>query len=178
LQGRTMGVLGLGRIGKVIASRAEAFGVKILYHGRSAQEGVAYPYYATLKEMAHACDVLMVVAPASAQTKHLVNAEILQALGSDGILINVARGALVDEAALITALQQGMILSAGLDVYEDEPNVPEALRALPQVVLLPHVGSGSIRTRKAMGQLVIDNLIHFANGQGPLTPVPETPWAR
>lgn len=176
LRGRTMGIFGLGRIGKAIARRAEAFGVKVSYTGRNPQKDVTYPYFASLKGLAEACDILMVVAPATAETKHAVNADVLSALGPDGILINIARGSLVDEAALIEALREKKILSAGLDVFENEPNVPQALIDMDHIVLLPHVGSASHVTRQAMGQLVCDNLKSFAEGKGPLTPVPETPF--
>ena len=176
LRGRTMGIIGLGRIGKAIAKRAEAFGLDIAYHGRTQQAGVTYRYYSTLKGLAEAVDILMVITPGGAATKNLVNAEILEALGSNGILINVARGSVVDEDALITALQQGKILSAGLDVFADEPRVPQALLDMDHIVLLPHVGSASQHTRNAMGQLVVDNLRAWAKGKTPLTPVPETPF--
>ena len=176
LRGRTMGILALGRIGKAIASRAEAFGVKIVYHGRSQQPDVHYPYFADLTEMARSVDILMSMAPGGAETKHLINAKVLQALGPDGILISVGRGSVVDEKALVAALNAGTILSAGLDVFEDEPRVPADLIAVPHVVLLPHVGSASQHTRRLMGQLVVDNLTAWFSGKGPLTPVPETPW--
>lgn len=176
LQGRTMGILGLGRIGKSIARRAEAFGIKIVYHGRNPQPDVSYLYFPTLVGMAKACDILMVITPGGAGTRNLVNGEVLEALGPNGVLINVARGSVVDEPALIAALQNGTILAAGLDVFADEPRVPAELIAMDNVVLLPHVGSGSHHTRNAMGQLVVDNLVHFASGKGPLTPVTETPW--
>jgi len=178
LRGRTMGILGLGRIGKAIAQRVEAFGVKIIYTGRKAQADVAFPFYPSLIEMARACDILMVIAPATPETKHIVNAEILAALGPEGILINVARGSLVDEEALIAALKNKVILSAGLDVFANEPRVPQELIGMENIVLLPHVGSASLHTRMAMGQLVVDNLASFAAGKGPLTPVAETPWPR
>ncbi|MCL4156968.1 UNVERIFIED_CONTAM: hypothetical protein GTU68_043466 [Idotea baltica] len=173
LQGRTLGIFGLGRIGKAIAKRAEAFGLTIHYHGRSRQDGVAYPYHATLKDMAAACDTLMVVAPGGAATKHAVNAEVLDALGPEGILINIGRGTVVDEQALIAALEKGTIHGAGLDVFEDEPNVPEKLMQLPRVTLLPHVGSASQATRNAMGQLVVDNLKSWFDTGKAVTPVPE-----
>ncbi len=176
LRGRTLGILGLGRIGKAIAIRAEAFGLRVVYHGRSAQPGVAYLYYPTLAGMAKACDILLVITPGGSGTKNIVNAEILAALGADGILINVARGSVVDEAALIDALQRKVIRSAGLDVFANEPQVPQALIDMDHIVLLPHVGSASHDARNAMGQLVVDNLLHFANGRAPLTPVAETPW--
>jgi lactate dehydrogenase-like 2-hydroxyacid dehydrogenase len=169
--GKTMGILGYGRIGKAIAKRAEAFGMHIVYHGRKPQPGVAHKYYASLTEMARDCDVLMVICPGGAATQHMVNAEVLKALGPKGTLINVARGSVVDEPALIKALADGSLGAAGLDVFEDEPRVPEALYAMDQVVLQPHVGSATHETRKAMGDLTVDNLrAHFA-GKPVLTPV-------
>lgn len=178
LRGRTMGILGLGRIGKAIARRAEAFGLNVLYHGRRKQADVAYPYYADLTEMARACDILVAIAPGGAETKHIVDAQVLAALGPQGIFVNVARGSVVDEAALIEALRNKTILTAALDVFTDEPRVPQALIDMEHVVLAPHVGSASHHTRDAMGQLVVDNLLSYAAGKGPLTPVPETPWPR
>ena len=176
LRGRTMGILGLGRIGKAIARRAEAFGLSIVYHGRSPQPDVPHPYHPTLEGMAEACDILMVAAPGGPDTRHVVNAKILNALGPDGVLVNISRGSLVDEHALIEALRSGRILAAGLDVYDNEPMVPPALIALDNVVLLPHVGSASVKTRHAMAQCVVDNLVAWAAGRPPLTPAPETPW--
>jgi len=178
LRNRTVGILGLGRIGKAIAKRCEAFGLKIAYHGRSRQSDVAYPYHDTLAGLAEAVDVLVVIAPGGADTRNIVNADVLKALGPEGILINVARGSVVDEDALIEALKTGTILSAGLDVFAFEPKVPAELVAMDHVVLLPHVGSASVHTRNAMAQLVVDNLISWFSGKGPLTPVPETPWPR
>jgi lactate dehydrogenase-like 2-hydroxyacid dehydrogenase len=176
LQGRKLGILGLGRIGKAIAKRAEAFGLTIFYHNRRPVPEVSYNYCTSLAELAFACDILLLIAPGTAETRHIINADILKALGPEGILINVARGSLVDEKALIDALRQKTILSAGLDVYENEPAPNPDLIALPNTVLLPHVGSASIRTREAMGRLVVDNLKSFIAGNGPLTPVPETRW--
>ena len=173
LRERKVGILGLGRIGKAIAKRLDASDVTVEYHGRKPQPDVSYRYHATLLGMAKECDVLMVVASGGAETHHLVNAEVLKALGPDGILVNVGRGTVVDEAALIEALQNKTILSAGLDVFENEPKVPPALIAMDHVVLLPHVGSASVYTRKAMAQLVVDNLAAWFEGRGPLTPVPE-----
>ncbi|MDX7951590.1 2-hydroxyacid dehydrogenase [Lichenihabitans sp. Uapishka_5] len=178
LRGRTVGILGLGRIGKAIATRAEAFGMAVVYHGRRPQPGVPYGYFPTVKALAAASDILVVIAPGGPETRHLVDADVLQALGPQGILINVARGTLVDEAALIDALAKGHILSAGLDVFEHEPAVPQALLDMDHVVLLPHVGSASTHTRNAMGQLVVDNILSWAAGRGPLTPVAETPWTQ
>ncbi len=174
LRGRTMGVLGLGRIGKAIAKRAEAFGLKVVYHGRSAQPGLPFIYYPTLEGMAKACDILMIAAPGGASTRNLVDAKILAALGPDGVLVNVARGSLVDEAALAAGLAAGVIRAAGLDVFENEPHVPEALLKLDNVALLPHVGSASHATRDAMADLVVNNLFSWIDGKGPLTPVPES----
>ena len=178
LHGRVMGIVGLGRIGKAIARRAEAFGLSIAYHGRHKQDGVAYPYYPTPLALAEACDILMVAAPGGPETRHVVDARVLAALGPDGVLVNIARGSLVDEAALIAALSDGVILAAGLDVYEREPSVPAGLIALDNAVLLPHVGSATRHTRMAMANLVVDNLLSWIDGKGPLTPTPETPWRR
>jgi lactate dehydrogenase-like 2-hydroxyacid dehydrogenase len=176
LRERKVGIVGLGRIGKAIAKRLSGFDVSIAYHGRTQQDDVAYPYYPTVTGLAEACNVLIVITPGGASTKHLINAEVLKALGSNGVLINVARGTVVDEQALIEALKSGTILSAGLDVYEDEPRVPQELVDLEHVVLLPHIASASVHTRNAMGKLVADNLISWFDDKGPLTPVAETPW--
>ena len=173
LRGRKVGILGLGRIGKAIAKRLEACDLQIEYHGRKPQPEVTYRYHPTLLGLAQSCDVLMVVASGGAETKHIVNKEVLEALGPDGIVINVGRGTVIDEAALIAALRDKKILSAGLDVFEDEPRVPAELIAMEHVVLLPHVGSASVHTRSAMGQLVVDNLVSWFGGQGAVTPVPE-----
>jgi lactate dehydrogenase-like 2-hydroxyacid dehydrogenase len=169
--GKTMGILGYGRIGKAIAKRAESFGMRIVYHGRKPQAGVAHKYYASLSEMARDCDVLLVICPGGAATYHIVNAEVLQALGPEGTLINVARGSVVDEQALVKALADGSLGAAGLDVFESEPKVPEALFGMDQVVLQPHVGSATHETRKAMGDLTVDNLRAHFSGKRVLTPV-------
>jgi lactate dehydrogenase-like 2-hydroxyacid dehydrogenase len=176
LSGRTVGILGLGRIGKAIATRITAFGLDVVYHGRHAQADVPYRYYSSLVDMAKAVDILIVVAPGGPGTRHIINADVLEALGPDGVLINVARGTLVDEKALIEALRNKTILAAGLDVFEKEPSVPQELIALENAVLLPHVGSASIKTRQAMAECVVSNLFAWADGEPPLTPVPETPW--
>ncbi len=176
LRGRTVGIVGLGRIGKAIATRVSAFGLAVVYHGRNPQTDVAYRYFPSLVDMAKASDILIVVAPGGAATRHLINAEVLEALGPDGVLVNISRGSLIDEKALIEALRTGKILAAGLDVYENEPSVPEELIALDNAVLLPHVGSASVKIRQAMAQCVVDNLFAWADGKPPLTPVPETPW--
>jgi lactate dehydrogenase-like 2-hydroxyacid dehydrogenase len=176
LRERKVGIVGLGRIGKAIAKRLSGFDVSIAYHGRTQQDDVAYSYYPTVTGLAEASDVLIVITPGGASTRHLIDAEVLKALGPNGVLINVARGTVVDEQALIDALKSGTILSAGLDVYEDEPRVPQELIDLEHVVLLPHIASASVHTRNAMGKLVADNLISWFDGKGPLTPVAETPW--
>jgi lactate dehydrogenase-like 2-hydroxyacid dehydrogenase len=176
LRDRTVGIVGMGRIGKAIARRIESFGVPIVYHSRKAAAGVSYKHYPNLVAMARDVDVLVVIVPGGAGTKNMINAEVLKALGPNGVLINVARGSVVDEPALIEALKSKTILSAGLDVFAEEPRVPQALIEMDHVVLLPHVGSASHHTRRAMGQLLFDNLASWAKGAGPLTPVLETPW--
>lgn len=177
LRGRRVGILGLGRIGRAIARRLEGFDVQIEYYGRSLQTGVPYAYHETPVSLAQAVHVLIVVAPGGAETKGLVNADVLTALGPEGILVNVARGSVVNEAALIDALKNRSILGAGLDVFENEPHVPADLAALDNTVLLPHVGSASEHTRTAMAQLVVDNVLSWFEGRGPITPVAETPWS-
>ncbi|WP_259466908.1 2-hydroxyacid dehydrogenase [Sphingomonas sp. PP-CE-3A-406] len=178
LRGRRIGILGLGAIGKAVARRLEAFGVAVAYHGRSRQSDIGYDYHATPVALAAACDVLIAIVPGGQGTQHLVDAAVLAALGPDGIFINVARGSVVDQDALIAALQDGTILAAGLDVYADEPNVPDSLRALPNTVLLPHIGSASQHTREAMGKLVVDNIRAWFDTGKALTPVSETPNPR
>jgi len=173
LRGRKVGILGLGRIGKAIAKRVVACGLEVEYHGRKPQPDVPYPYHPTLVGLAKSCNVLIVAASGGAETKHVVNLEVLEALGPDGIVVNIGRGSVIDEQALIQALREKKILSAGLDVFEHEPRVPPELIAMEQVVLLPHVGSASVHTRDAMGQLVVDNLVSWFAGQGAITPVPE-----
>jgi len=171
LRNRTLGMVGFGRIGKTIARRAAAFDLKIVYHTRTLQSGQSYLHYQRLVEMARDVDILMVIVPGGAATRHLFNAQVLEALGPSGYLINVARGSVVDEAALIKALEQGKIAGAGLDVFENEPKVPEALIKMDNVVLQPHVGSATHHTRNAMAQLVVDNLKAWLEGKPPLTPV-------
>jgi len=175
LRDRSAGILGMGRIGKAIARRLEAMHVPVVYHTRRPVADVAYKHYPNLVEMARAVDLIIVITPGGAATKNLVNAEVLEALGPNGILINVARGSVVDEAALIKALKDKKILSAGLDVFAQEPKVPQELIDMDNVVLLPHGGSASVATRRAMDTLVADNIISWFSGKGPLTPVAETP---
>lgn len=175
LRGKRVGIAGLGRIGRAVATRVAAFGLDIAYFGRTRQQDVPYAYYADVVELARAVDILIVVTPGGDTTRNLVNAEVLDALGATGVLINVARGSVVDETALIAALASGRLGAAGLDVFVNEPHVPAELMGMDQVVLLPHIGSGSIDTREAMAGLVVDNLLSWIGGHGPLTPVPETP---
>ncbi|MDT6939241.1 2-hydroxyacid dehydrogenase [Brucella pseudogrignonensis] len=174
LRGRKVGIFGLGRIGKAVAHRIEAFGLPISYHNRRKADDVSYTYYPSLLELAKAVDTLILVAPGGAETEKAVNAEVLSALGSEGVLINIGRGSVVDEAALAEALKNGTIAAAGLDVFANEPNVPQALLDAPNTVLLPHIGSASEQTRQGMADLVIDNLISWFDKGEALTPVPET----
>ncbi|CDX26766.1 NAD-binding D-isomer specific 2-hydroxyacid dehydrogenase protein [Mesorhizobium sp. ORS 3324] len=174
LRGRRIGIFGMGRIGLAVAHRLEAFGLPIAYHNRRKVEGLSYEYHATLKGLAEAVDTLICIAPGGAATEKAVNAEILSALGSNGVFVNIGRGSTVDEAALAAALSNGTIAAAGLDVFADEPNVPKALLEAPNTSLLPHVGSASDHTRRAMADLCVDNLISWFGERRPLTPVPET----
>lgn len=168
---KKMGIAGLGRIGKTIAKRAQGFDMEIAYYGRSKQADVPFKYFADIADMAAWCDVLVVITPGGAATRNMIDARVLKALGPKGYLVNISRGSVVDEPALIEALKTGAIAGAGLDVFADEPRVPEALLALDNVALAPHVGSATNETRDAMGNLVVDNLVAVKNGQKPLTPV-------
>lgn len=169
---QTVGILGLGRIGQAIADKLAPFNAKILYHSRSEKD-VPYTFCPDLVTMARDSDVLICITPGGPETEKLVNEEVINALGPQGTLINVSRGSVVDEKAMIAALQDGRLGWAGLDVFENEPNMPEALRAMPNVVLTPHIGSATIETRAAMGQLTVDNLLQFLNDGTVQTPVPE-----
>jgi lactate dehydrogenase-like 2-hydroxyacid dehydrogenase len=161
-RGRCLGIVGLGRIGLALAKRAEAFGMTIAYHNRSERVDVPYPYFASAGALAAACDVMALTCPGSEATRNLIDSEVLAALGSTGYLINIARGSVVDEAALVRALLDHTIAGAGLDVFAAEPHVPAALFALENVVLQPHQASATVETRTAMGNLTIDNLLaHF-----------------
>lgn len=143
VSGRTLGLFGMGNIGRAVARRAEAFGMPVLYTSRSSQADLPYQFVSDLRELAARADCLVVAAPAVAETHHAINREVLEALGPQGVLVNIARGSLVDEAALIACLSDGRLGAAGLDVFADEPRVPEALRALPNVVLSPHNGANT-----------------------------------
>ncbi len=176
MRDRTVGMVGMGAIGQAIARRLDAMKVPVVYHSRRPAAGVAYKHYPKLLDMARDVDILVVMTPGGPETRNLINADVLKALGPEGILINMARGSVVDEPALIQALKDKTIMSAGLDVFVREPQVPAELIAMENVVLFPHLGSGSVYTRTQMDQLVVDNLVAWAAGKGPLTPVPETPW--
>jgi lactate dehydrogenase-like 2-hydroxyacid dehydrogenase len=170
--GRRLGIVGLGRIGTEIANRAAAFKMSIAWHGPRPKPGAAWPYQAKLVDLAAASDFLVVACPGGAATANIVNAEVLAALGPDGWLVNIARGSVVDEAALLAALRDRKIAGAGLDVFATEPKVPADFFGLDNVVLLPHIGSATHETRRAMGQLVLDNLAAQVEGRPLLTPVP------
>ncbi|MCO6391870.1 2-hydroxyacid dehydrogenase [Aliihoeflea aestuarii] len=174
LRGRRVGIFGMGRIGLAIAKRIEAFGLPVSYHNRRPVEGVSYAYFDSLVELAANVDTLISVAPSTPQTQKIVDAEILKALGPTGVFVNIGRGNTVDEDALAAALHDGTIQAAGLDVFYDEPNVPQALIDAPNASLLPHVGSATIHTREAMADLVVDNLIAWFSRGEALTPVAET----
>lgn len=173
VSGARLGIVGLGRIGQAIARRAQAFGMSIAYTARGAKAELAFDFHPSVRALAAQVDFLVVITPGGAGTRHLIDAEVLKALGPKGFLINVARGSVVDEAALVEALQRGVIAGAGLDVFEREPHVPDALKAMDNVVLTPHMASATQETRQAMADLAAGNLrAHFA-GRPLLSPVPE-----
>lgn len=174
LRGRTIGIFGLGRIGQAIARRLEAFGVSIAYHNRRPIEGSPYQYHPSLISLAETVDTLIIVVPGGEGTRDAVNADVLKALGANGVLINIGRGSTVDEDAVAEALHGGVIAAAGLDVFKNEPHVPQRLLDAPNCVLLPHLGSASEHTRIAMANLCVDNLASWFSGKGAITPVPET----
>jgi hydroxypyruvate reductase len=171
--GKKLGILGLGRIGRAIAKRAEGFGMEILYTDRAKMD-TPYRFLPDLVSLAKECDFLMVASSAGPDARHMVNAQVLDALGPDGILINIARGSVVDEKALVTALEGGKLGGAGLDVFENEPAVPDVLFGRDDVVLLPHIASSTRETRGEMGRLVIKNLEAWFSGKPLVTPTPET----
>ncbi|MBD9655048.1 2-hydroxyacid dehydrogenase [Pseudomonas sp. PDM12] len=171
VSGKKLGIVGFGRIGKEIAKRAAGFDMDIRYHNRRPDPSADYGYEADLKALASWADFLVLACPGGASTHHLIDAEVLAALGAEGILVNISRGSVVDEPALVAALQAGTLGGAGLDVFEDEPRVPEALFAMPSVVLLPHVGSATEETRLAMENLVFDNLDAFIERGELITPL-------
>ena len=176
MSGARLGIVGMGRIGQAIAQRALAFNMAVAYTARSAKPALPWAYWPTAAALAAQSDFLVLITPGGAGTRKLIDAEVLAALGQGrgaGILVNVARGSVVDETALIAALEQGVIAGAGLDVFENEPQVPERLKAMPQVVLTPHIGSATGQTRQAMADLAYDNLQRGVAGLGLRTPVPE-----
>ena len=170
---RKVGILGLGRIGQAIADKLEAFNADIHYHTRNKKE-VLYTYHASLKDMAEVVDVLICITPGGPSTNQIVNAEVIDALGPEGRLINVSRGSVVDETAMVAALKEGRLGYAALDVFHGEPRIPDALKTMSNVILLPHVGSATHETRAAMGALVVDNLLEQIKSGQVITSVPET----
>ncbi|MEO0496451.1 MAG: 2-hydroxyacid dehydrogenase [Pseudomonadota bacterium] len=173
IEGSTVGILGFGRIGEALARKLEVFGITIVYHQRNEKAGSGYRYYDDLVAMAADVDTLVSIVPGGAATRRIVNREVMEALGPDGTFINIGRGTVVDEPEMVAALQDGRLGAAGLDVFEDEPHVPMGLRNLENVVLMPHMGSATVETRRAMGDLTVENLrLFFADGSV-VTPVPE-----
>ena len=171
LSGKKIGILGMGRIGQAIARRAEAFRLHVSYHGPREKPGLVYPYYSKLEELAGDSDFLVVSCPGGEATRKLVSRNVMEALGPEGILVNIARGTVIDESAMVELLQSGKLGAAGLDVFENEPHVPQELLSMDNVVLQPHRGSATVQTRIAMGQLVLDNLEAFFAGKPVPNPV-------
>ena len=171
VSGKRLGIVGFGRIGQTIAKRASGFDMQIAYHSRRPVADAPFKHYPSLVDLAKNSDFLVVITPGGKETFHLINEEVMRALGPKGILVNVARGSVVDEKALVKVLQEGALGGAGLDVFEDEPKVPEALFAMDNVVLAPHVGSATHETRTAMGNLCVDNLVLHFGGKPVLTRV-------
>lgn len=168
---KRVGIIGLGRIGLAVAERAQAFDCPISYYSRSKKPNTDYKYYDTVVELASNSDILVVACALTPETTHIVNRQVIDALGPKGVLINIGRGGHVDEPELVSALVEGRLGGAGLDVFEREPEVPEQLFGLDNVVLLPHIGSGTVETRKAMADLVLANLEAHFSGKPLLTPV-------
>ena len=173
IENKKVGIVGLGRIGETIATKLQAFSCEIYYHNRNKKEESEYTYFASLPDMAEAVDYLVIITPGGVSTLNLVNRDVLEALGPEGTLINVGRGSVVDEEALVSALQEGRLGWAGLDVFADEPNAPQALFDMDNVVLTPHIASATVETRQAMGDLTVENLIRFFSEGKVTTPVPE-----
>ncbi len=173
IRGKKVGIVGLGRIGEAIAEKLSVFQCETVYHSRNKKEGVPYTYYGNLVEMAKECDLLIAITPGGPATNKLINRDVIEALGPQGTLINVARGTVVDETEMVNALQDRRLGAAGLDVFEDEPNVPEELFSMENVVLTPHVASATWETRQAMSDLVVANLVSYFSKGKVETPVPE-----
>jgi hydroxypyruvate reductase len=169
LTGKTMGIVGMGRIGQAIARRATGFDMKVIYNGPREKPNLDYPFYADLVQMAEVSDVVMLACIGGDDTRHIINARVLKALGSKGYVINVARGSVIKTDDLLVALSNRSIAGVGLDVYESEPNIPQALLNMDQVVLLPHIGSATLETRTQMGELVIENVLAHFEGRSPPT---------
>ena len=173
IEGLNVGLLGYGRIGKVIAKKLLAFNCQISYHTRNKVKNSPHKYYKTLLEMAQDIECLIVITPGGPDTKKLVNKNVIEALGPNGTLINLARGSVVDEKALLNSIIKKKIGSVALDVFEDEPNVPREFFNLENVVLTPHIGSSTVETRQAMLDLVVENLELYYENKKVKTPVPE-----
>lgn len=171
LTGKTIGIVGLGGIGSKVAKRCEGFDMTVVYYGPREKKDYSYKYYNDVTEMARNVDFLMLCCPGGEATANLIDTHVLEALGPKGMLINIARGSVVDEPSLVTALQSGTIAAAGLDVFANEPHVPEEYISMDNVVLLPHIGSATHETRHLMGQLVIDNILAHFDGKNLLTEV-------
>lgn len=170
MAGKTLGIAGLGRIGEAIVQRALPFKVNIAYHNRRPKK-LPYSYYPTLEALADASDILLCMLPGGAETDNVINGAVLDKLGPEGVFVNVGRGNAVDDAALVHALEAGKIRAAGLDVYQNEPNIPEAYTALNNVILLPHIGSATVETRRAMGNLVLQNIASYLRDNSLMTEV-------
>ncbi|MCD0505362.1 2-hydroxyacid dehydrogenase [Bordetella petrii] len=171
VSGKKLGIIGLGRIGQAIARRGDGFDMEVRYHNRRARTDVPYQYEASLVELARWTDFLVVATVGGPETRHLVNREVIEALGPKGIIVNIARGPVIDEQALAGALESGKLGGAALDVFEHEPNVPDALKASDNTVLLPHIGSASYETRMAMEDMMLDNLQSWFHSGKLVTPV-------
>lgn len=176
LRGKTLGIVGFGRIGKAIARRVEPLGLDIVYHARKRRPDAPYPWIDSLQETARRADILVSVLPGGEATRALIGRTAFEALGPEGVFINIGRGAVVDEPALIAALRNGTIAGAGLDVYAEEPAVPAELIAMENVVLLPHVGGATRQLHAAVGRDLIENVRAFSEGREPPDVVPETRW--
>ena len=173
IAGKTVGIVGLGRIGEAIAHKLSVFNCTTVYHSRNQKTHLDYQYYGSLLDMAKDSDVLVVITPGGPATDKLISREVMEALGPEGTLINVARGSVVDQTEMIKALQDGRLGGAGLDVFEDEPNVPEELIAMDHVVLLPHVASATWETRQAMSDRVVENMKSYFENGAPVSTIPE-----
>ena len=173
IAGKVVGIVGLGRIGEAIAHKLSVFNCQTVYHSRNPKPQVDHTYYGNLVEMAQDCDILIAITPGGPATNKLINRAVIEALGPEGTLINVARGSVVDETELVSALEDGRLGAAGLDVFEDEPNVPNALIGMDNVVLTPHVASATWETRQALSDLVVENLVTYFGKGAAVSPVPE-----